>query len=236
MRNRFSGGPPRDFRPRGRAKQASGRVTPGLLLLLLACFVPRTQTSPTGPGVPPPDWLFEHQFGPPPEVPEAKYLGKFKVTFYWVVEERDYPAGRAEALYDTKGNLVGRFSGRFVQDFKREAAARLRDGRCISYLKKADRVVVGDHFLGYAGYHLTELRSIAVDPRVIPIGARVYIPEVERVVVNGRPQTGIFYAHDIGSAIQGKHIDVFVGARENAAAFSSAGVRSLSSVDLYVLE
>ncbi|MFO7676635.1 MAG: 3D domain-containing protein [bacterium] len=216
-------------------RRAGGRRAAGLVLLSLACFVPRTQPTQPVLAVPPPDWLFEPS-GPPPPTPEARYLGKFKVTFYWVVEEKDYPAGRAEALYDARGNLVGRFSSRFVQDFKREAAARLRDGRCISYLKKANRVAVGENFLGYAGYHLTELKSIAVDPRVIPMGARVYIPAVDRVVVNGRPLTGIFYAHDIGSAVQGKHIDIFVGRRENAAAFASAGVRSLGSVDLYVLE
>ncbi|HDR00057.1 MAG TPA: hypothetical protein ENN51_07235 [candidate division WOR-3 bacterium] len=206
------------------------------LLLSLSCLMPRVRGAEDPAHALPPEWLFSEPSGPPPEVPEARYLGKFKVTFYWVVEERSYPAGRAEALYDTDGKLVGRFSSRFVADFKREAAARLRDGRCISYLPKTNRVRVGDSFLGYDGYHLTELKSIAVDPRVIPIGARVYIPQTERVVVDGRPLNGVFYAHDIGSGVQGKHIDIFIGSRENYATFTSAGVRSLSSVDVYILE
>jgi 3D (Asp-Asp-Asp) domain-containing protein len=169
-------------------------------------------------------------------VPNARYLGRFKVTFYWVVEEADYPASNSVALYDKRGNLVGRFCRQFVNDFKREAAARLKDGRCISYLKQANRVMVDTVFHGINGYTLTELKSIAVDPRVIPIGARVYIPQAERVVVNGVPLTGIFRAEDIGSAIQGKHIDVFVGSRGNVDAFSSSGVGSLSGVDVYILE
>ncbi len=209
----------------------------GLILAFIACLGPKAQTSlPRQFTVDPPDWLLEEAVGPAPDVPDARYMGKFKTTFYWVVEEKDYPKSRAVPLYDTKGKLVGRFSRSFVKAFRIEAAARLRDGRCISYMKKANRVMIGDRFMGYGGHMLTELKSIAVDPRVIPIGARVYIPQAEQVVVNGRPQSGIFYAQDIGSAVKGKHIDIFVGARENIAAFTSAGVRSLGSVDVYILE
>lgn len=219
-----------------RIARSAARGPIALVLLLLACLMPGVHREPESVYVEPPDWLLAEPAVIPPEVPEGRYLGKFKVTYYWVVEEKNYPAGRAEALYDTEGRLVGRFSSRFVADFKREAAARLRDGRCISYLPRANRVVVGERFLGFGGYKLTELKSIAVDPRIIPIGARVYVPQMERVVVEGRPLSGVFYAHDIGSAVQGKHIDVFVGARDNYGAFTSAGVRSLSSVDVYLLE
>jgi 3D (Asp-Asp-Asp) domain-containing protein len=209
----------------------------GLFLLVLACFAPRVQTTAAVvPEVEPPEWLFERPSGPPPDVPQARYMGKFKTTFYWVVEESAYPKSRAVPLYDKQGRLVGRFSNRFVADFKREAAARLRDGRCISYMKRAGRVMVDTCFMGYGGHTLTEFKSIAVDPRVIPIGSRVYIPQAEKVVVGGRPLNGIFYAHDIGSAVKGKHVDVFVGARSNIGAFTSAGMRSLGSVDVYVLE
>lgn len=48
------------------------------------------------------------------------------------------------------------------------------------------------------------LRSIAVDPRVIPLGSHVYIPAYAGV--NG----GWFVAQDTGGAIVGRHIDVFV--------------------------
>jgi 3D (Asp-Asp-Asp) domain-containing protein len=208
----------------------------GLILLVTGCFVSRVRTTPAQDYVEPPDWLFEEVADTGPGVPDARYLGRFKVTFYWVVEERDYPASNAVPLYDKQGNLVGRFSRQFVNDFKREAAARLKDGRCISYMKRAGRVMVDTVFHGINGYTLTELKSIAVDPRVIPIGARVYIPQAERVVVNGSPLSGIFRAEDIGSAVKGKHIDVFVGSRENARAFGASGMRSLGSVDVYILE
>lgn len=193
------------------------------------------RTLSRNPVAQPPDWLYDPP-GPAPEVPNAKYLGKFKTTYYWIVDEKDYPQSKSVPLHDASGKLVGKFCNSFVQDFKREAAGRLRDGRCISYLKKANRVLVDSQFLGVNGFKLTELKSIAVDPRVVPIGSIVYIPQAEKVVVNGQRLNGIFRAHDIGSAVQGKHVDVFVGARENVQAFKSAGMLSAGSVDVYLLE
>lgn len=203
------------------------------LLLVSACLGPRVQTSRFGGSVPPP-WLYE-RWEPAPSAPVGQYLGKFKITFYWVVNEADYPDTKSVPLYDESGNLVGRFSRAFVQAFKMESAARLRDGRCISYLKKRDRVRVVTEFLGY-GHTLKELRSVAVDPRIIPIGSRIYIPLAERVVVDGTQHTGVFVAHDIGSSIQGKRIDVFLGDKRDMTAFASAGMGSNSSVDVYLLE
>jgi 3D (Asp-Asp-Asp) domain-containing protein len=50
---------------------------------------------------------------------------------------------------------------------------------------------------------LQYLRSIAVDPSVIPKGSHVYIPSYSSI--NG----GWFEAADTGGAIVGRHIDVF---------------------------
>jgi 3D (Asp-Asp-Asp) domain-containing protein len=46
--------------------------------------------------------------------------------------------------------------------------------------------------------------SIAVDPRVIPLGSRVYVP-----AYHGDGQGGWFIAQDTGGAITGHHIDVY---------------------------
>ncbi|MBM3315639.1 hypothetical protein FJY71_07385, partial [candidate division WOR-3 bacterium] len=170
-------------------------------LVLSACLGPKVQTTAQEPGrQEAPGWMFQ-QWEPAPDAPLGRYLGKFKVTYYWVVNEEDYPAGSGAALYDIQGQLLGRFSAAFVKAFKTESAARLRDGRKISYLKRRNRAQVVDEFLGNGGHTLVELKSVAVDPRVIPLGSRLYIPQAGGVVVNGRPLTGLFYAHDIGSAI-----------------------------------
>jgi 3D (Asp-Asp-Asp) domain-containing protein len=57
--------------------------------------------------------------------------------------------------------------------------------------------VVGEH-------KLSVNRSIAVDPKVIPLGSMVYIPYYA-TEENG----GWFVAEDVGGAIQGLHIDVY---------------------------
>jgi 3D (Asp-Asp-Asp) domain-containing protein len=169
-------------------------------------------------------------------MPLGRYLGKFKVTYYWAVEEAEYPTSRSSAIYLADGQLLGRFSRAFVKAFKVEAAAKLRDGRLISYLKRANRAKLVDKFLGCGGHLLAELKSIAVDPRLIPLGSVVYIPQAGNVTVDGRALSGVFYAHDVGSAVKGKHIDIFVGKKQNMDAFTSAGMGSSSGVDVYILE
>jgi 3D (Asp-Asp-Asp) domain-containing protein len=45
--------------------------------------------------------------------------------------------------------------------------------------------------------------SIAVDPRLIPLGSRVYVPAYRQI------GGGWFVAQDTGGAITGPHIDVY---------------------------
>ena len=208
-----------------------------MFLLMSACFMPKAQTmsSVVRTGVRPPDFMFagtRDSAG----VPQGRYLGRFKVTYYWAVEEAEYPTSRSSPLYLADGELLGRFSSAFVKAFRVEAAACLKDGRRISYMKRANRVEIVDRFLGCGGYSLAELKSIAVDPRLIPLGSVVYIPQAENVTVDGQTLGGVFYAHDIGSAIKGKHIDIFVGRKKNMDAFGSAGMGGTSGVDVYILE
>jgi len=209
----------------------------GLFLLMSACFLPRAQTTSSlvRTGVRPHDFLFVQQQDSS-GTPHARYLGRFKVTYYWAVEEDEYPTSRSSPIYLAGGQLLGRFSAAFVKAFRVEAAACLRDGRRISYLKKANRARVVDQFLGYGGHRLVDLKSIAVDTRLIPLGSVVYIPQAENVSIDGQTLSGIFYAHDVGSAIKGKHVDIFVGRKRNTDAFTSAGMGSSSGVDVYILE
>ena len=60
------------------------------------------------------------------------------------------------------------------------------------------------------------MRTIAVDPKVIPYGSTLYIPDArgtEVTLPDGTKVThdGYFFAADAGGLIKGIHIDVFVG-------------------------
>lgn len=207
-----------------------------LVFLFSGCVGPNVNTTPVYPvRRAAPDWLYAGT-GSNRSIPKARYLGKFKITYYWVVEEADYPKTRTTPLYTVNGKLLGKFCPSFVKELKTESAAHLRDGRCISYLKKQNRVMIVDRFLGYGGYTLTELKSVAVDPKVIPLGSRLFIPQFERVKLNEKELNGIFYAHDIGSGVKGNHLDIFLGKKDYMKLLASAGIKSSGVVDVYLLE
>ncbi|GAC1438130.1 MAG: hypothetical protein NVSMB51_13470 [Solirubrobacteraceae bacterium] len=73
---------------------------------------------------------------------------------------------------------------------------------------------------------LIPYRSLAVDPALIPLGSMVYIPSY--VGLDGA--SGWFVAQDTGTAIKGRHVDVY---REPPA--TRAGVRSFQDQRILVL-
>ena len=66
----------------------------------------------------------------------------------------------------------------------------------------------------------TEGRTIAVDPKIIPYGTKVYIPQFDRV----------FIAEDCGSAIKGNRIDIYMDDYDRCMEF---GFRD---IDIYILK
>ena len=74
-----------------------------------------------------------------------------------------------------------------------------------------------------------QLGTIAVDPKVIPFGSKLYITGYDH---NGLPAGGMFgTASDAGGSIKGNRIDIFIpGDRKNALSFG------LQDVTLYILD
>lgn len=64
------------------------------------------------------------------------------------------------------------------------------------------------------GHKLVPYKYIAVDPKVIPYGTKVYIPEFKN-----SPFGGVFIADDCGGAIKGNRIDVLLPDKKTANAF-----------------
>ena len=74
---------------------------------------------------------------------------------------------------------------------------------------------------------LTYYASLAVDPSVIPMGSRVFIPYYKQRHLG----TGWFVAQDTGGAIGGRHVDVY---RPPPESYNDEG-RSLSGQRIYVV-
>jgi hypothetical protein len=72
---------------------------------------------------------------------------------------------------------------------------------------------------------LTYYHSLAVDPRIIPLGSRVYLPAYR--TLGG----GCFLAQDTGGAIGGYHVDVY----RPPPATAAIGGRYLRSQSMYVI-
>jgi 3D (Asp-Asp-Asp) domain-containing protein len=168
---------------------------------------------------------------------KAQDLGQFKVTFYWLVEEDNYQGKKTCPLYAPGGKLVGRFTPQFIKDFQIESCAMLSDGRIISYLKRSNLCQVVDLPIGANGYTLTELKSVAVDPSVIPIGSRIFIKDAADVLISDSVMhDGIFCAQDVGSAIKGNRIDVYLGPKSNMDLFRSTAMCRTGDVEVYLLQ
>ena len=62
------------------------------------------------------------------------------------------------------------------------------------------------------GCRVVAMRTMAVDPRVMPKGSVVFIKEtVGLPMPGGRLHDGLWYASDTGGAIKGQRIDLFTG-------------------------
>ncbi|MBI4702728.1 MAG: hypothetical protein HY744_16525 [Deltaproteobacteria bacterium] len=83
---------------------------------------------------------------------------------------------------------------------------------------------------GATGLPIAPLRTVAVDPAVVPLGTALYIPEYHGLRdLGGVAHDGCFVAEDRGLRVRGRHVDVFTGDPRlttawNAAVPSNAGV------------
>jgi 3D (Asp-Asp-Asp) domain-containing protein len=68
------------------------------------------------------------------------------------------------------------------------------------------------------GCRVVPMRTLAVDPKVVPRGTVVFIKEtVGLPLPGGRTHDGLWYASDVGGAIKGDRIDLFTGAGAKSA-------------------
>ncbi len=146
----------------------------------------------------------------------------FRLSFYWLAYEAEYANEDYDTdIYTKQGYFIGRFPSAFVYELKLEGSGILRDGRVLNYAGECNygmgtcfkTLAVAEHPLGAGvqGRRLEPFRSIAVDPKMIPIGAPVYVPELVGVQMpDGTIHDGCLRADDMGGAIKNGKLDFFV--------------------------
>ncbi len=146
----------------------------------------------------------------------------FRLSFYWLAYESEYASLPYNTdVYTKQGFFIGRFPSAFVFELKLEGSGILADGRVLNYDGECSygmgtcfkTLANDDHPLGAGvqGRRLEAFRSIAVDPRYIPIGATVYVPELVGIPLpDGTRHDGCLRADDQGGAIKQHKLDFFV--------------------------
>lgn len=131
------------------------------------------------------------------------------ITGYFTPVEADY-AGKIIAI--TVDQKQYKFKEDFVTEIKTEGWGKTISGKYLGWYD--DEFHLADYALDAVGNEL-RVNAIAVDPSIIPTGTRIKIPSLPAPW----DQT-IFSGTDTGTAILGKHIDVYTG--EGKAALDEA--------------
>jgi 3D (Asp-Asp-Asp) domain-containing protein len=176
------------------------------------------------------DWL-----DAPPARPAASAVAAssrrgdlFRNTYY------DFPsevAGKKTAkVFDASCAPIASVTQAFHDQVCLQGSGRLSTGETISFAKRdcacaAECPKSGQKICfekldpksfpsgrGSLGTPIVPLRSIAVDPEIVPLGSVVFIPEYEGLSrPDGSKHDGCFVAEDRGSKVVGRHVDVFTG-------------------------
>lgn len=149
------------------------------------------------------------------------------LRFYWLAMEAHYPPDDPQvAIYDRDGFFIGAYSEDFVRSLHMEGSGLLADGRVLNYAG-ACRYGVGTCFepldqdefpYGRGAGHrpLVPFKSVAVDPRLVPIGEPLYIPEFDGLMMpDGSIHDGCVRADDTGGNIKKRKMDFFVVSYDN---------------------
>jgi 3D (Asp-Asp-Asp) domain-containing protein len=154
---------------------------------------------------------------------------EWALRFYWLAMETDFDEPDeldgehpdAVTLYARDGGYVGEFPEKFAWSLRMEGSGVLADGRVINYAGRCrygygtcfEVVDPATHPFGRgAGRRpLVPFKSVAVDPRFIPIGEPVYVPEFDGVrLPDGSVHDGCVRADDTGGGIKQHKMDFFV--------------------------
>ncbi len=172
-----------------------------------------------------------------------KKIGELKPTFYWVALETKDGQAKNNPLKDVHNEVLANVSAHFYKTIRMEGTGRLLDGRVINFHVRAGKEIrwrrcpaSAPYGYGLENYALKPFHSVAVDPKVIPIPSRVFIPAAKGIKLpDGSTHDGYFEAVDIGDAIQNQRIDVFTAMGDQSAVFERHGFSNMKAVAVYLV-
>jgi 3D (Asp-Asp-Asp) domain-containing protein len=163
---------------------------------------------------------------------------QWALRFYWLAFEDDYDGAPQPSfqkngnlqkispttwveLYTPEGYYFGHVPERFAWSLRLEGSGIMRDGRVINYTGSCrfgygtcfEQLDVAEHPFGRGnkGRPLIPFKSVAIDPRLVPIGEPLYIPEFDGMVLpDGSIHDGCVRADDTGGGIKKRKMDFFV--------------------------
>lgn len=159
---------------------------------------------------------------------------ELKHTYYKLAEEKDYSGPKTTPIYTPEGQMIAYVSAPFAFDLSLEGSGKLDDGRVVNYSSSGGSCLTPPGYHGVRscyrvldastypwgrghGVPVEPLRSIAVDPSMIPWNSVVYIREFDGLQiplidgVGGFTHDGLFRAEDSGGGIHNNHIDIYAG-------------------------
>lgn len=154
---------------------------------------------------------------------------QWALRFYWLAREEDFDEPDevdhedtdAVDIYNRRGFYVGSFSAKFIWHLRMEGSGLLADGRVVNYAG-ACNYGTGTCFeqldarefpfgRGARRRTLVPFKSVAVDPRLVPLGEPLYIPEFDGMrLPDGSVHDGCVRADDTGGGIKQRKLDFFV--------------------------
>jgi len=163
---------------------------------------------------------------------------QWALRFYWLTLEGDYDDADSAAvphtggvakvprrtyveLYTPEGYFFGRVAERFAWSLRLEGSGEMKDGRIINYTGKCpfgygtcfEQLDIREFPFGRGSgvRPLIPFKSVAIDPRLVPIGEPLYIPEFDGLVLpDGSIHDGCVRADDTGGGIKRRKMDFFV--------------------------
>ncbi|MBI2605970.1 MAG: hypothetical protein HYW49_07805 [Deltaproteobacteria bacterium] len=169
-------------------------------------------------------------------------FGHFRNTYYYLAEESDYASQTPEVpVRDPQGTEIACVARRFKSALDIEGSGKLADGRVVNFAGKIDGEIryvetVHPHGRGVGDCALIPFGTVAVDPKTIPLGSLVRIDETAGMrLPDGTLHTGIWRAEDIGGAIKGDRIDLFVGNRLGGSTLDRAHITHLQALTVRIV-